>query len=78
MNDRADCCRLQDLCKYLGIEILHEELMDPELHPKLHGLFPSDTTKNVRLAIKFYVNIELGGLTYLIDVLILVLQERIA
>ena len=53
----------QELSEYMGVKALKDRLDDPQCAEWFAGLFPADSTSNLRFAINFFTLVGLGGLT---------------
>ena len=53
----------QELTEWLGLAKLKARLVEDETSAWVAGLFPSDTPRNMRFAINFFVSCGLGALT---------------
>ena len=47
----------------MGMLKLNERLQDPMAAGWVHGIFPRDTPRNMRFAINFFTQIQLGPIT---------------
>ena len=47
----------------MGIDALNMKLQDPEYQEAFKGIFPKDSTKDMKFAVNFFTTIGLMGLT---------------
>jgi len=68
----------REMCEYMGIVALQKRLELPLMQEYIRGIFPLDSTKNMRFSINFFTASGLGGLTQRLRDELKLMQQKLA